>query len=135
MAAAFEGDGSSDIALASAAGTAPVSAAPFVLAMHFTWTNDAQDDLLQALGLLVSSAECLGLDDVFDLTDGTDAFIPNGAAQLQVTGDAGDRVTSTGQGWIDQGSVDIGGVSFASFANQELTAQLLVESDVSALIS
>ena len=55
--------------------------------------------------------------------------------QLRIDGDSGDTVESTGQGWQQGDAVDIGGVSYANYGHGEIGAQLLIDPDITVIIS
>lgn len=77
----------------------------------------------------------LNIHDVLALPDGPDAFFSDGTTQLLVKGDAGDVVNSAGQGWVQGTDTDIGGISYTPYTHASISAQLLVETDITQNIS
>jgi hypothetical protein len=75
------------------------------------------------------------IHDVLALPDRAALFDDAPTRQLRIDGDSGDTVESTGQGWQQGDAVDIGGVSYANYGHGDIGAQLLIDPDITVIIS
>lgn len=78
----------------------------------------------------------LNLNDVLALPDHNNLFLANGYTQLRVDGDAGDSVTSVGQGWSAGDNVSLGGTTlYTPYTHAGSTAMLLLDTELTQHIS
>jgi hypothetical protein len=77
----------------------------------------------------------LGIRDVLDLPDGATVFAENGKTQILVVGNAGDSVTSTGQGWVQGADTTIDGVAVHYYYHATIAAVLYIDTDLTATVT
>ena len=54
--------------------------------------------------------------------------------QLRIDGDAGDRVVSENQGWIEGGQVSINGDMYTTYTHATVEIELIIDTDIEALV-
>lgn len=75
------------------------------------------------------------LGDAEDLANELNAFINNGTEQVLISGNAGDEVISSGQGWTQGSDVQIGSEFYSSYTHADNDVQLLIDTDITQTIS
>ena len=77
----------------------------------------------------------LNVQDVLALPHHADHFLDTSTQQLLIDGNAGDSVHANGQGWLQGDDVTFGEGAYASYAQLDSAAQLLVNLDITRDIS
>ena len=95
-------------------------------ALDLTALDDAKIKNIEEIDLSATdTAVTLSLDDVLASTDENN--------QLMITGENGDSVTSTGEGWVQGADQDINGVTYNTYTSG--TGTLLVDEDITQTIN
>jgi Ca2+-binding RTX toxin-like protein len=96
------------------------------LSLDLTAIGQSLVKSIETVDLTGSGDDTLTLDihDLLDMSDDT----AGGVTVLTVLGDAGDAVVTADSGWANNGTTDVGGVTFTQFDNGN--ARLLVDIDV-----
>lgn len=77
----------------------------------------------------------LALRDVLALPDGAGLFLDTASHELLIDGDAGDAVSSVGQGWVTGAEVTVSGKLYAVYTHADIAATLLVDTELARSIS